>query len=320
MSKISDALDEVERDTIAAAEKGGDFAEGAEWVIARMRFALEPTASTSKITPKADVLSRMGGDPRRGHEVSRVSTRYSDREQANLDAGLQANGQPFPQAPVREVGSSHDDYIETHPAYAMIGAQRWTGNAVLTGTDFNHRNFITITVRRARLARSLSSDHFYGDDELISVHLSEAQWASFVSTMNVGDGVPATLRYYGPEGHVPQIVRITDRREQIHGEMADTLQDALRLMKEVHDAAPTKALREKARQAIQEIEANMPFVAERFERQTEKVVEHAKIEVDAWMTATVQRAGLQALGGNEPPIELSEGVTSTWGDGTPVID
>lgn len=236
--------------------------------------------------------------------------RYTDRERAYLDAGLQANGLPFPQEPVQSAPQfgNLDDYDESHPAYAIIGASRVTSTGTsLFGSDFKHHGYVSITVKRATLHRGLSSDRTFGREQLIEVKLSEAQWASFVSTMNVGDGVKATLGYVTGEGHVPQIVPITNRREQAHGEMSDALSEAREAIVALRDAAPSKKLREQAEAALRKIDSSVPFVANRFAEFTETTIEHAKIEVDAWMTSAIQRAGLQALGAPiAPPIELAE--------------
>jgi hypothetical protein len=42
------SLDEVERDMQGAAEQGGDFEDGAEWVVNRVRFALAAPTPTGR--------------------------------------------------------------------------------------------------------------------------------------------------------------------------------------------------------------------------------------------------------------------------------
>src|SRR3954470_19367469 len=104
---------------------------------------------------------------------------------------------------------SGTEEIEKHPAYGQIAASRVTsgGGATLYGSDFKHSNFITIRVHASEQHRSLSHDWHYARDMLCEVALSEAQWATFVSSLNAGMGVPCTLSYVAPDGigPVPEI-------------------------------------------------------------------------------------------------------------------
>lgn len=224
------------------------------------------------------------------------------------------------QKPTRTGDSQHYEYAENHPAYAMIGASRVTvgdgpGGESLFGSDFMHRNYVVIRVVPATLRRGISND-WYGSNgrrDYIEVAVSEAQWASFVSTMNVGDGVPATLQHFNGE-EVPGIEPITNRRAQLNSEIGDTLADtvahldALDAAIEATPGASGKskaALRESLRRARQELVSNLPYVSATFDKHAEATVERAKAEVDAWVTSAIQRAGLKALGA-EPIIELHE--------------
>ena len=206
--------------------------------------------------------------------------------------------------PTRTPGDGvHTDYQEEHPAYAMIGASRVsaTPGAELFGSDFLHGNYVTISVKRARLDRGLSSDwhHGHGTD-LIEVAVSEAQWATFVSAMNVGDGVPCTLRYIEGQS-VPGIERDQGgRREQLNDEVRQTLADALTALEALRDDAPSKKYREKVESAIQQIKSNLPYVARQFDKHAENTVEKAKMEVNAYVTQTLQRAGMTAIGRAAP--------------------
>lgn len=211
--------------------------------------------------------------------------------------------------PTRIVGAySHEDYTETHPAYGMIGASRVTSSppgVAMFGSDFQHQRFVKVTIMRGELSRSLSEDRHRGVGvPLVEVALSEAQWATFVSAMNIGHGVPCTLEIADGE-RLPGIEPTTDRREQINAEVIDTMRDALTTLEELREAAPTNKLKKKVDMAIQQIKSNIPFVAKQFDEHVENTVEKAKIEVNAYVTQAIQRAGITALTGGQPPFELS---------------
>lgn len=222
------------------------------------------------------------------------------------------------------IGSIHEDYREDHPAFAMIGASRWSAmgakqgdGTYLFGTDFRHQNYVVITVQGAMLSRSIAHDWIHsrgGEPHMIEIALSEAQWATFVSTMNVGEGVPGTLMSHDGE-QIPGILPTTDRRAQFNAEVGERLQHSVELIREMAAAiaasslsAKAKAeLRAKADKAAQELDSNLAYAAKAFDQHAEKTVEHAKIEVAAYVTSAIQRAGIAALTGGSPVLELTDG-------------
>lgn len=213
-------------------------------------------------------------------------------------------------------GAAYDRYVEEHPAYAMIGASRVSSSpgTPLFGSDFLHQHFVTIRIKGAILRRGNERDWIHGTKEYIEVALSEAQWASFVAAMNVGDGVPCTLTFKEGEGLVPGIEYETNRREQFNVELGERLTHALKLLDDA--AAKVEAskagVREKKeageaiRQARQELTSNLPFLAQQFDEHAEVTIEKAKIEVAAYINSAIARAGLQALGAGEPEVRVLE--------------
>jgi hypothetical protein len=121
---------------------------------------------------------------------------------------------PDPVEPTRvATNNAWSEYEENHPAYGMIGASRVSGGAYLYGSDFRHQHWMTIRIHHGRLLRSdLSYDHYMAEGQIIEVELSEAQWATFVSAANVGDGVPCTINWVVGEGFLPELTPPTDRR------------------------------------------------------------------------------------------------------------
>jgi hypothetical protein len=185
-----------------------------------------------------------------------------------------------------------------------------SGHATLFNSDFRHQHYITIRIKRASLRRDLSNDWIFGGQELIEVALSEAQWATFISTLNHGDGVPCTLNWL-PDGLVPGIEPDLDRRAQFRGEVSEHIVDALASIDEVL-ASP--GLRKKDKEALErakrQMQGNLNFIVEQFDEHAEKTLEKAKIEVEAYLTGAVQRAGLKALGAEPPVLELAEPLAS----------
>jgi hypothetical protein len=210
-----------------------------------------------------------------------------------------------------------DETTVTHPAFAQILASRVSGSAVLYGSDFEHQHFVMVRIARSEIHRTLSEDRHYGREEYIEVALSEAQWATFVSSMNVGSGVPCTLTYKQGEGLIPGLPP-RRQEDEVHADFQRVAQRAAaRVDKAIADINGElgAGLSQKKRDAILEhlkwlkkdLDDSMPFIAKQFGEHMETTVERAKVEVAAYATATIQRAGLAALAGDTPVLRLAAG-------------
>jgi hypothetical protein len=133
------------------------------------------------------------------------------------------------------------------------------------------------------LHRDLSSDWIHGGDELIELSMSEAQWASFVTAMNIGDGVQCTLEYVGDE-RIPALPEPASRADQFASEMKRTVEASSKALRELSKEVEGMGLpKGKTRQilgsighALMQLESNAPYVAKRFDEHVEEGVEAAK--------------------------------------------
>ena len=221
------------------------------------------------------------------------------------------------QAPTIETREHPGGGIETisrHPAYSQIGASRVSGTIRLYGSDFQHQNYICIRIYDSEMHRGLSNDWPFARREYIEVALSEAQWATMVSSLNVGHGVQCTLQHRDGQ-QVPRIAPPTeDPHEKFEDEARETLTRALSeldaLMLEVDELKISQkqkdALKKRASMSRQQLVSNVPYVLKQFGEHMEHAVEKAKVEVNAYVTGAVMRAGLEALGGDveAPLLEL----------------
>lgn len=198
----------------------------------------------------------------------------------------------------------HADSIERHPSYCQISASRVSGHAALYGSDFNHQHYMTITIRRSELTRNLSTNWPHATPRaLVSIAMSEAQWATFVSTANVGFGVQCTLQDFDGQS-VPRIERdaaprSTQFAEELKAKMreADDALDALRA--KLDDAKLSGKARDELVDLLGRVRSSyrsgMPFVAQQFDEHIEETTEKARIEISAYAQALIQQTGLTAL-------------------------
>jgi len=194
------------------------------------------------------------------------------------------------------------EIVTTHPAFGMIGVNRVSGGDVLNGSDFVHGAAMRIRIHHSEIHRSLYHDRHSAREQIIEVALSEAQWATFVSSPNVGDGVPCTIKSMSRQP-VPGLPEPKRQSDQFGAEMKTKLKNTLasldQLSAEIDAIGLSKvkaeALKERVRNARMQLSSNMPYLAECFEEHMETTVEKAKAEVHGYVTGVVMSAGLQHI-------------------------
>ena len=200
---------------------------------------------------------------------------------------------------------------ESDPAYGMVSFSRCSGNpGTLFGSPLtNHEHFVRLSIGRGQSTFDLGSQRFYRphDGELIEVLLSAAQFAELITTMNVGLGAPCTIsRLNGKQVPRPAPSEVHETTK-VHNEFRATVQKMVAKLNEqeaaLNEILEKKALTKQDRNTLSRVisearstyEDLAPFMLEMFQESADKVVSHAKAEVDAVMTHSVMVAGLASL-------------------------
>lgn len=206
-----------------------------------------------------------------------------------------------------------DETIQTHPAFGQITVNRVSGARTLYGSDFIHHGFVRVAIYESEMCRAYSHDRpHHSLVPLIEVDMSEAQWGSFVSSFGVGMGTCCTLNVVGDERMpwLPYEDRAARHFDEAKAKIDKVAADLQTLRDKI--AAGVQGLT-KARQAemlsavesaITDLSSNLPFVAQSLSEAMEGRVEKAKSEVHAYVTNTVMRAGLGAIGRGDGPLLL----------------
>ena len=248
--------------------------------------------------------------------ISDLADRQPETSQ-DADAGLPEAKRPF--------GAERR---ETHPSYGCISVTRTSGGAKLFGSDLPyHQHFITLLIQRAsgifrdfdeRMTVWPQNDM---DGQIVEVVLSAAQFADMITQMNIGFGIPCTLRSVRgrsmpnvPETHTNDVGRVLD-------DFLAQLKDAPR---ENHDAfakfnafLDTSTIPKKTQEALRKFAHEMhathgestEFVLERFTEAKEKVLTNMRTEVDATLTFITHHLGLQQL--QAQGLQLGTGAAPT---------
>lgn len=93
--------------------------------------------------------------------------------------------------------------LEKHPCYGMLGfSRRSCPTTPLFGSSIQHRDTICMTLKHGELGRHLNNDYYFGKGIIAEVEMSYSQFAEAITAINVGDGVPCTIRFTEKDGYV----------------------------------------------------------------------------------------------------------------------
>lgn len=202
--------------------------------------------------------------------------------------------------------NEHGDDI--HPAWGMIGASRTQGTGtVLFDSDIKHQHTVRIRISTASRQRRLNHDYLHREQEFVEVEMSEAQWASFVSSMNIGSGVACTIRRR--ESDVVPGVPYEPRLGESMDEVRSAAEKAFEHVKEAFDAYAEKknaANLRNLKYAIENAPSNVAFAGTSLNEHVENVVQRARADVEAMVIAKAQQLGIEP-GDLGSPGELTMG-------------
>lgn len=182
-----------------------------------------------------------------------------------------------------------------HPSYGTLLFARRTGGATpLFGSSIEHRDTIAMTLYHAEVNRGLYNDTFRGKKAIAEVEMSYSQFAEAITSMNMGTGVPVTIRYTEKDGKIPAcdfvskrnqfVDEFKEKRKDITKQSQDIIREVSMLFSEKKSL--TKADRQdilrKLSMLNNDIGVNTDFMFEQFNEQMDKTVAEAKGEVEAF--------------------------------------
>lgn len=196
----------------------------------------------------------------------------------------------------------------SHPSYGTLAFSRKTGGLTpLFGSSIEHRDTISMKLYHANITRGLHNDSIFGDKVIAEVEMSYSQFAEAITSMNMGTGVPVTIRWTEKDGCIPPCDFVS-KREQFVNEFKEkrkkATEDSKQLIKDVTDLFNQKKTLTKADKDIilnkllhldMDIGSNMDFIADQFNKQMDKTVMEAKGEIESFMQNKVNSIANAAL-------------------------
>ena len=201
---------------------------------------------------------------------------------------------------------------EVHPAWVVVGASRGSVSppgAVLFDSDIRHQHVISVRVSEAHRDRDLNRDWIFGGKTICEFTMSEAQWASFVSSMNSGPGVPATLEFResADDPQVPGMPydpRLAHSMDEVRDAALKAQEDVRRAFDAYKEKKTVGNLRS-LEAMIDNLPSNLVFAATSLSEHAENVVQRAKADIEAFVVDKAAQLGVapESVG----TLELGEG-------------
>lgn len=209
-----------------------------------------------------------------------------------------------------------------HPSYGIITISRMTSNKKRSfyGSSMKHNQSICIQIRKSYKERALNHDWYMGGEPLIEIEMTPHQWAEFLSSMNIGDGVPCTIRcdrgnqYTCPDEPSQRELFQKEFDQEVQKSM-DSIQSAIQLWSQLAaKKSLTKADKDQITNLLQNIQttfrSNIPFVQKSFNETLDNTVHAAKSELEAWQDNMLHALGVKALGEQMAQADVMDSIPS----------
>lgn len=201
-----------------------------------------------------------------------------------------------------------NEKMEKHASWGMVGFYHTQGGErQLFGSDVSNRNTICLVIKHAEKYRELSRDWTMGGDTICEVELSSLQFAELLTNMNVGDGVPCTIRYTNNDGYI-KYQEEKSKIDIIREERANTVDKALASVREavseIHKLIENKKITQtagngllsKLTHALSDLDgSNRDFFKRQSEEEINKMVVEAKSQISEYINHKIYSVGLEAL-------------------------
>lgn len=141
---------------------------------------------------------------------------------------------------------------------------------------------------------------------LITVDMTAAQFSELITTMNMGQGIPTTLRWLDGKP-IDNFIDSDTLQSQIKADVKKSTEGVVKTIELLKTEAEAvlaesglgKGKRERVMGLIakiqMELKSNLPFVVDQYKEAVDKVTAGAKSEIDSFMTHITTQLGVKSL-------------------------
>lgn len=204
-----------------------------------------------------------------------------------------------------------------HPSFAnlYIGRSQCSGQKALFGSSIKHHDIITLKIFPAFIDRSLNVDRYFPETRpYIEIEMSQSQFAQAITSLNMGAGVPVTLRRLNDQYIEP--CPFVDKREQFNDEFREDMNELTKKLteatkhverlieeKKTFNKADKEQILSALRSVTSQLASSYPYMYSMFNEQMDKTVTEAKAEIESHLQARMEDMALKAA---EQEMKASE--------------
>ena len=193
-----------------------------------------------------------------------------------------------------------------HPSFGKIILGSYVGESTFFGSDIAHNNGMRITIKEATISRGLGQDWMHSKKPIVEIVLSKQQWAELISSVNMGDGVPCTIKYRQDKGRITT-AKMPNKFDTLESEVNMSYKDSLDKIRNasslVNGMLNNKTLKKsdlrEVKSAIdlaaQDLSSNASFYMESAKEELDKMVSDAKHSVEGFIQHTASKLGIKRI-------------------------
>ncbi len=188
---------------------------------------------------------------------------------------------------------------DTHESYGLISFSRRTIHPPqpMFGSQIRTGNPIGMTVKNAVVEHDGDRQWFFSQGTILEIEMTPAQFADAITSLNIGEGVPCTIRYIRHEGQKkppPYEGKIETHHKGMKEQIGKTMDKAKNYQVKAEKILNKKgALTIKERKELtgymismmQEVCENLPFIAGQLAKVMDETKSQAKAEIEAFVIA-----------------------------------
>jgi hypothetical protein len=194
----------------------------------------------------------------------------------------------------------------THKGQLYVGRVSRGGAVPMYGSKIEHSTTIQIQLSTSREERKYGKEYYYGGERLVEIELTQAQFAEFVSSFNVGSGVPCTIRNInGQECDEPEkpdpinrIQKDIDNADSCYLERIDKISELLSTNeqnKKGLNLTETREILHEMKIIKLGLESDRKFYQRQARVEVDNMIVEAKATLEAHLTNRLTDLGAQAL-------------------------
>lgn len=206
-----------------------------------------------------------------------------------------------------------DKQEKEHPSFGVASLSRANGCGALYGSPL-HDHFETIRLRISHSTEVIDgfiSSYYAKNPNIIEVEFSMAQFSEFITTMNVNDGIPCTIRRLGKESisgpsYDANLLGTAATEFERHAKDATQgLASAQEVVKQLYDDKKINkttylTLHNLLRGCIMQMASNMPYIMTQMQEAAESIKSKASAEIAAMAAKFQYKVKVPAL--SEPTV------------------